>query len=62
MIDRNGYPYCRGRIFGTCEPDKGQYDTEMPIFWATGAALCIRTDLYVRVGGLDERFLHTWRK
>lgn len=56
MIDRNGYPYCRGRIFGTCEPDKGQYDTEMPIFWATGAALCIRTDLYVSVGGLDERF------
>lgn len=59
MIDRNGYPYCRGRIFGTCEPDKGQYDTEMPIFWATGAALCIRTDLYVCVGGLDERFFCT---
>ncbi len=56
MIDRNGYPYCRGRIFGTCEPDTGQYDTEMSIFWATGAALCIRTTLYVSVGGLDERF------
>lgn len=56
MIDRNGYPYCRGRLFSTCEKDEGQYDTEMPIFWATGAALCIRTSLYVRVGGLDERF------
>lgn len=56
MIDRNGYPYCRGRLFGTCEKDQGQYDEEMPIFWATGAALCIRTSLYVEVGGLDERF------
>ncbi len=56
MIDRNGYPYCRGRIFGTCEQDHGQYDTELPVFWATGAALCIRTSLYINVGGLDERF------
>ena len=26
FIDRNGYPYCRGRIFGTVEKDRGQYD------------------------------------
>ena len=26
-LDRNGYPYCRGRIFDICEKDKGQYDT-----------------------------------
>ena len=55
-IDKNGYPYCRGRIFGTCEKDHGQYDTEAEIFWATGAALMIRPELYTRVGGLDEDF------
>lgn len=55
-IDRNGYPYCRGRIFGVCEKDNGQYDTVMPVFWATGAALMVRTKLYRKVGGLDVRF------
>lgn len=56
FIDRNGYPYCRGRIFDTVEEDKGQYDTPMEIFWATGAALMVRTELYEQAGGLDERF------
>lgn len=56
FIDKNGYPYCRGRIFATTEPDSGQYDSPMPIFWASGAALMIRTDLYLAVGGLDEDF------
>lgn len=55
-IDRNGYPYCRGRLFGTCEKDHGQYDTVADIFWATGAALMIRLDLFLEVGGLDEDF------
>lgn len=55
-IDKHGYPYCRGRIFSTCEKDAGQYDAEAPIFWATGAALMIRTDLYLKAGGLDEDF------
>ena len=56
FIDRNGYPYCRGRIFSTVETDNGQYDSVIPVFWATGAALMIRTDLYRRLGGLDARF------
>ncbi len=56
FLDRNGYPYCRGRIFGSIETDRGQYDTPIPIFWATGAALMIRTELYRRIGGLDKEF------
>ena len=56
FIDRNGYPYCRGRIFSSVEDDKGQYDSVIPVFWATGAALMVRTELYQRVGGLDSRF------
>lgn len=56
FIDSNGYPYCRGRIFDTVEEDKGQYDEVIPVFWATGAALMVRSDLYLGVGGLDKDF------
>lgn len=56
FIDRYGYPFCRGRIMGVVEADKGQYDTVIPIFWATGAALFIRLGDYREAGGLDGRF------
>ncbi len=56
LIDRNGYPYCRGRIFDTVEPDQGQYDEPMKIMWASGAALLVRSALYEQVGGLDKDF------
>lgn len=36
--------------------DEGQYDTEVDIFWASGAALMVRTELYLRLGGLDPQF------
>lgn len=56
FIDRNGYPYCRGRIFSTVENDEGQYDDVVSVFWATGAALMVRTADYLAAGGLDETF------
>lgn len=56
FIDRYGYPFCRGRIFDCLEVDKGQYDEPIPVFWASGAALMIRLDIYRREGGLDGRF------
>ncbi|MCT4639550.1 MAG: glycosyltransferase family 2 protein [Bacteroidales bacterium] len=55
-IDRYGYPFCRGRIFDTVEQDRGQYDTVAEVFWATGACLFIRSDIYRKFGGLDEDF------
>lgn len=55
-IDSLGYPFCRGRIFDTVEADGGQYDQVADIFWATGAALLIRSAVYWEVGGLDGRF------
>ena len=55
-IDRYGYPYCRGRIFDTIEKDMGQYDGVCNVFWATGAAMMIRSKDYWAVGGLDGRF------
>lgn len=56
MLDRFGYPFCRGRIFDTVERDNGQYDTPMEILWATGAALLIRSSDYWEQDGLDGRF------
>lgn len=55
-IDKWGFPFCRGRILDVTETDKGQYDTVAEIFWCSGAAMCIRREVYRREGGLDELF------
>lgn len=55
-LDCYGYPFCRGRLFGTVEEDKGQYDRSASLLWATGAALMVRQEDWVRSGGLDARF------
>lgn len=56
FLDKNGFPYCRGRIFADSETDHGQYDSIASIFWASGAALTMRTDIYRQLGGLDPLF------
>lgn len=56
FIDKYGYPFCRGRVFSNVEQDKGQYDTEADIFWATGAALFVRSEVFHNMGGFDEDF------
>lgn len=56
FIDRYAYPFCRGRILENVETDYGQYDTIIPVFWATGACLCIRRSDYLSAGGLDAEF------
>jgi GT2 family glycosyltransferase len=56
LLDRYGYPYCRGRLFDTVETDHGQYDTPEQVLWATGACLVIRSEDYRAAGGLDGRF------
>ena len=55
-MDKYGYTFCRGRIFDEVEKDEGQYDSTPPLFWASGAALAIRKDLFVESGGFDEDF------
>ena len=55
-LDAWGYPYCRGRVFGTVEKDEGQYDDVVPVLWARGAALMIRNNDYWEVGRMDDRF------
>lgn len=56
FMDKYGYPFCRGRVFQVIEKDKGQYDTDTDILWATGASLFIRTAIYKEAGGLDSGF------
>jgi hypothetical protein len=53
-IDALGYAFARGRVFDICEEDKGQYDTPGKVFWATGAALCIRAERFHEMHGFDS--------
>lgn len=55
-LDQYGYPFCRGRLFDKLEIDQGQYDDEQSIFWASGAALIIKSKLWKESGGFDEDF------
>ena len=56
LLDKFGYPFCRGRVLKRLEKDNGQYDTPSKVFWATGACLMVRAKEYERMGGLDDRF------
>jgi hypothetical protein len=56
FIDKRGFPFCRGRIFDECETDHGQYNDAIPVFWASGACLLVKSALFHEVNGFDGRF------
>jgi GT2 family glycosyltransferase len=56
FIDKYGYPFCRGRIFDFCETDNGQYNSIKEIFWATGACMFVRAEVFKKLNGFDEDF------
>jgi len=56
LIDVLGIPFARGRMFTTCEEDRGQYDAVQEVFWASGTCCLVRRDAWHQVGGLDESF------
>ena len=56
FIDLFGIPFCRGRIINTIEIDKGQYDINRSIFWASGCCFMIKRKLFQEIGGFDEDF------
>jgi GT2 family glycosyltransferase len=56
FIDAYGYPFCRGRIFNVIEYDKGQYNEACETFWASGAALFLRSNAFKKVGGFDDSY------
>lgn len=55
-IDSLGYPFARGRILEFLEKDALQYDDASPCFWASGAAMFVRSSVYRELRGLDEYF------
>lgn len=56
FMDLLGYPFCRGRIFDTLEADRGQYNDERHVAWASGAALLVRKEAFEALGGFYEWF------
>jgi GT2 family glycosyltransferase len=56
FIDAFGYPFCRGRLFATLEKDKGQYNDDTEIFWASGACFFIRKSAFRELNGFDADF------
>ena len=56
LLDRYGYPFCRGRKLQQIEKDCGQYDTPADVLWVSGACLMVRSCVWKALGGLDERF------
>ncbi len=56
FIDKYGYPFCRGRLFLAIEEDHGQYDDRCEIFWATGACMFVRANVFHELGGFDNDF------
>jgi len=55
-IDKFGYPFSRGRIFDILEEDKKQYEQTEKIFWASGAAMFVRSDVFHQLSGFDASF------
>ncbi|MFD0964138.1 glycosyltransferase family 2 protein [Pseudofulvibacter geojedonensis] len=56
FIDKYGYPYCRGRRFTTIEKDTGQYNDIIDVFWASGACLFVKSNIYHELNGFDEDY------
>src|SRR4029079_1527220 len=56
FIDKFGFPFCGGRMFNTIEKDTGQYNDARRIFWATGACMFVRSAMFKKVNGFDEKF------
>jgi GT2 family glycosyltransferase len=55
-LDAFGYPFCRGRIFQSIELDQGQFNDIEEIFWATGACMFIRNEIFQSLEGFDEDY------
>jgi len=58
-IDALGYTFCRGRLLNCRERDEGQYDAQVPLFWACGSALFLRVEAARQLDFLDlDYFMH----
>lgn len=56
FIDRNYYPFCRGRIFDAVELDDKQYESKRTVFWASGACMAVNAKKFHKLSGFDGDF------
>ncbi len=56
FIDKNYFPFCRGRIMDFVEEDHGQYDQSKRVTWTSGAAMLINAELFHQAEGFDQDF------
>ncbi len=56
FIDVDYFPFCRGRLFNDIEVDSGQYESELNVFWVSGAAFMIRNSVFREMNGFDSDF------
>ena len=54
FIDKFCFPFAQGRIFHTLEEDHNQYNNPSRIFWASGAAFMIRSNIFKTLKGFDK--------
>jgi len=55
-LDQDAYPFCAGRIFYNFEKNVQQYSENREVFWASGAALMIKREMWQKVNGFDPTF------
>jgi len=55
-LDQDAYPFCAGRIFYNFEKNVQQYSDNREVFWASGAALMIKQEMWQEVNGFDPTF------
>ena len=53
FMDRDGFPFCAGRIFDTVEPVDEWLARDREVFWASGACFFIRKKAWLKSGGFD---------
>ena len=53
FMDRDGFPFCAGRMFDVVEPVDEWLARDREVFWASGACFFIRRDAWLKSGGFD---------
>lgn len=57
--DKDGFPYCRGRILNHLEQKTDLYNHTIPCYWTSGAAMLVRRAVFLAHGGFDaDYFAH----
>jgi len=52
-MDKDGYPFCLGRIFNAVESSEDWHARDREVFWASGACFFIRKSAWHKAGGFD---------